>query len=323
MNDHGFFKPRRIGHVNLWVGSLAASQHFYNQVCGLHLDFWEPDLKAAFVGTGHTHHDVAMMEKTNGEARYGRNGFLQLPAGIGYTAGLNHIAWEIETEAELVSVFENLHKAGVRTSETVDHQIARSVYMADPDGNGLEYTIDSVPDWRAVVQGEVDLITEGWDIAASACSTTSLTSETPLLLQVDAAPVHPERLLHAVLTTTDIAGMREFYTGIGGLEIVGSALGGDVIWLRGSRSDYPDSLVLVKSDTSRYHHASFELKDDAAFESALAQLAAAGIAVTHQVEEAWKRSFFLSDPDGMQVEYQLRRHGEREITSADDVAYLV
>ena len=218
MNDQGFFQPRRIGHVNLWVGSLAASRHFYNQVCGLHLDFWEPDLKAAFVGTGHTHHDVAIMEKTDGEARYGRNGFLQLPAGIGYTAGLNHIAWEIETEAELVAVFEKLQKAGITTSETVDHQIARSVYMADPDGNGLEYTIDSVPDWRAVVQGEVDLITEGWDVAASARSTTCLTNGTPLLLQVNAAPVHPVRLLHAVLTTTDIASMRDFIPASAALE---------------------------------------------------------------------------------------------------------
>ncbi len=323
MSQQQFFKPRRLGHVNLWVGSLEASQHFYNQVCGLHLDFWEPDLKAAFMGTGHTHHDVAIMEKTDGQARYGRNGFLQLPAGIGYTAGLNHIAWEIETESELVANFEKLHKAGIKTSETVDHQIARSVYMSDPDGNGLEYTIDSVPDWRRVVSGAVDLITEGWDVAASSRSTQCLTNTTPLLLQVETAPVHPVRLAHAVLTTTDMPVMRDFYTGIGGLEIVGSALGGDILWLRGGNPRYPDSLVLVKSDVSSYHHASFELPDDAALETALANLEAAGVPVVKTVDETWKRSFFLSDPDGMQVEYLVRRPVSAEIKSVEHAVYLV
>ena len=323
MSDQQFFKPRRLGHVNLWVGSLEASQHFYNQICGLHLDFWEPDLKAAFVGTGHTHHDVAMMEKTDGAARYGRNGFLQLPAGIGYSAGLNHMAWEIETEAELVDNFEKLHKAGIKTSETVDHQIARSIYMEDPDGNGLEYTIDSVPDWRQVVSGPVDLITEGWDVAASPRSTQCLTNTTPLLLQVETAPVHPVRLVHAVLTTTRMPAMRNFYTGIGGLEIVGSALGGDILWLRGGNPHYVDSLVLVKSDVSSYHHASFELRDDEALETALTNLAAAGVPVAKTVNEDWKRSFFLSDPDGMHVEYLVRRPAHPEISAAERAVYLV
>jgi catechol-2,3-dioxygenase len=81
-------------------------------------------------------------------------------------------------------------------------------------------------------------------------------------------------------------------------------------------------MVLVKSDSLHNPHASFELKDDAAFDSALAQLAAAGVAVTHSVQEAWKRSFFLSDLDGMQVEYQLRRRGDPE-TRAHAAAYLV
>ena len=113
MNNRGYFTPRRMGHVNLWMSSLESSQHFYNKVCGLHLDFWEPDLRAAFCGTGHFHHDVAMMEMTKGEARYRRNGFLQLPAGISYSPGLNHIAWELENKAELVGVYERLQREGI------------------------------------------------------------------------------------------------------------------------------------------------------------------------------------------------------------------
>ena len=317
------FKPRRMGHVNLWVSSLEASQHFYNQVCGLHLDFWEPDLKAAFCGTGHTHHDVAMMEKTNGEPRYGRNGYLQLPGGIGYNAGLNHIAWELGTEAELVEAHERLQRAGIKTSETVNHQIALSIYMSDPDGNGQEFTIDSVPDWREVVSGQVDLITEAWDPAAAVASTACLTNDEPTLLPVADAPVHPRRVTHTVLETADLPAMREFYTGIGGLHVMREALGGDIVWLRGSNPSYAASLVLVKADASAYHHAAFEMPDETALDSAVAALAARGIPVAHSTETEWKRSIFLSDPDEMLTEYYVPRAGAPVISSASGAAYLV
>src|SRR5262245_35250471 len=99
----GYFRPRRLGHANLWVKDLKKSERFYNQVCGLTVEFTEPDLVASFLGTGHTPHDLGMIETTNGEARLGRNGLLQIPAGVGTKRGLNHIAWELENEAELVA----------------------------------------------------------------------------------------------------------------------------------------------------------------------------------------------------------------------------
>ncbi len=323
MTEPNYFRPQRMGHVNLWVSSLEASQKFYNEVCGLHLDFWEPDLKAAFVGTGHTHHDVAMMEKTDGQPRFGKNGFLQLPAGIGYSAGLNHIAWEIGTEAELVAVYDKLQRAGIKTSETVNHQIALSVYMADPDGNGMEYTIDSVPDWREVVSGEVDLITEGWTPSAANPSAHSLTMENPKLLAVEHAPVHPKRVTHTVLATADLAGMREFYTTIGGLELVRTALGGDIVWLRGSSPNYASALVLVKADAPAYHHVAFEMDGEGSLDAAVAALTARGIKVAHTVDSQYKRSFFLGDPDGMLTEYYVPRQGEPVIGGAEGAAYLV
>src|SRR5271169_1863419 len=100
------FRPRRLGHANLWVEDLQRSERFYNDVCGLTVEFTEPGLVATFLGTGHTPHDLGMIEKTGGKPRYGRDGLLQIPPGIGVTAGLNHIAWELENEAELVRGFK-------------------------------------------------------------------------------------------------------------------------------------------------------------------------------------------------------------------------
>src|SRR5207344_490578 len=68
------FASRRLGHVNLIVEELQRSTDFYNQVCGLALEFSEVGLKANFLGTGHTPHDVGMIECTHGEDRYGRDG---------------------------------------------------------------------------------------------------------------------------------------------------------------------------------------------------------------------------------------------------------
>ena len=48
------FRPRRLGHANLWVKDLKKSEAFYNATCGLAIEFWEPGLKATFLGTGNT-----------------------------------------------------------------------------------------------------------------------------------------------------------------------------------------------------------------------------------------------------------------------------
>ena len=195
--------------------------------------------------------------------------------------------------------------------------------MTDPDGNGKEYTINSVPEWRAVTTGEVDLITKGWDPAVSSRSTECLTNENPLLLDVADAPVHPKRITHTVLTTANFPAMREFYTGIGGLEVVNTALGGEVLWLRGSNPRYRTSLVLVKSDKASYHYTAFELADIEAIETAATAMKKHDINIAYQVDEPWKRSFFLTDPDEMMTEYYALRQGASLIQTSDDVAYLV
>ncbi|MEZ2298627.1 HEAT repeat domain-containing protein [Variovorax sp. RCC_210] len=88
------------------------------------MDFTEPDLVATFLGTGHTPHDLGMIQKTNGVDRYGEDGLLQLPGSIGLHAGLNHLACELESEADLVAAFKRVRHDGVATDITVDHRVA-------------------------------------------------------------------------------------------------------------------------------------------------------------------------------------------------------
>ncbi len=89
------FRSRRLGHVNFFVDDLDKTTRFYRDVCGLALEFSEVGLKATFLGTGNTPHDVGCIETTKGRDRYGKDGHLQLPKEVGVKPGLNHLAWEV------------------------------------------------------------------------------------------------------------------------------------------------------------------------------------------------------------------------------------
>ncbi|HBT33824.1 MAG TPA: dioxygenase [Pusillimonas sp.] len=315
--EHRYFRPRRLGHVNLWVDDLKISERFYSEVCGLNVEFTEPDLIATFLGTGHTPHDLGMIQKTNGVDRYGRDGLLQLPGTIGLHAGLNHLAWELDNEADLVKAYRHLKQDEIETDITVDHQVAHSVYMFDPDGNYNEFYCDTVKDWRNVLNGPMELLTSHWDPLTAEGFTEGRYERNPVLRTVEGAAVHPWRLTHATLQTADVARLVDFYTSVGGLHVV--ARDNDVVYLGAALSEYDYNLVLVPHETAAYHHASFQLKDEAALADAKAALARAGVEIIREADLPWKQSIYLRDPDGMLSEWYVARRDTRDLAQCGDV----
>lgn len=313
-----YFNPRRLGHVNLWVDDLQTSERFYNDICGLRVEFTEPDLVATFLGTGHTPHDLGMIQKTNGVDRYGRDGLLQLPGTIGLSAGLNHLAWELENEADLVKAFRSLKQDEIKTDITVDHQVAHSVYMFDPDGNYNEFYCDTVKDWRTVLNGPMELITSHWDPLQAEGFTEGRYDTNPELRVVESAAVHPWRLTHATLSTPQMEKMVDFYTRVAGLSLVAQEEG--AVYLAARLDGYDYNLVLVPGAAAFYHHASFQLKDDDALNRAKAELAKAGVKIAQEVRLPWKHSLFLQDPDGMLSEWYVAGEGKRDLAARGDVA---
>jgi catechol 2,3-dioxygenase len=317
---HHYFHPRRLGHVNLWVDDLNRSERFYNECCGLTVEFTEPDLIATFLGTGQTPHDLGMIQTTNGIDRYGRDGILQLPGAIGREVGLNHLAWELENERDLVDAYRKLKADAIETDITVDHQVAHSVYMFDPDGNYNEFYCDTVRNWRDVLHGEMDLITSHWDPLEAEGFTEGRYERDPELRVVESAPLHPQRVTHAVIESADVARLVDFYTRIAGLRIVAEEAG--AVYLGGSHEAYDYHLVIVPGDTSGYGHASFELADEPALDAACAALNTRGIPVDAVVELPWKRSIFLRDPDGLMSEWTVRRDAPRRLAERGAVPLL-
>ncbi|MBM3511451.1 MAG: dioxygenase [Alphaproteobacteria bacterium] len=325
-----YFRPRRLGHANLWVNNLKTSETFYNKVCGFTVEFWEPDLVATFLGTGHTPHDIGMIEVTGGKARYGRDGLLQIPEGVGATKGLGHIAFEVANEKELVEAYFKAKKAGAIANEmSVDHQIAHSIYTFDPDGNCTEFYCDTVKDWRKVIHGEMSLITGNWTPGETELFTDGRWDPDPEVRLVKEAPVHPRRVTHVVFKPKDMGKMVDYYTGLGGLAVVHEAKDRSIVCLRGSVPAYRYTVALVQcagDEKPGYHATAFELASPAEVDAAEKRCKAGGIAIERSVDHASKRAFFLLDPDGLRTEYYARKTPDFADLSkepAKDRAYLI
>jgi catechol-2,3-dioxygenase len=133
---------RRVGHVVLKVRSLSRSVPFYRDVLGLReVARLEARWGAMvfFSATGENHHDIALLEVGEAAALPDRS-----------AVGLYHVALKIGDHLDdLRAAKAHLEGLGVRIAGVSDHRVSQSLYLADPDGNGLELYVDADPAvWR-------------------------------------------------------------------------------------------------------------------------------------------------------------------------------
>ena len=122
----------RLNHAVLYVRDVARSVTFYRDVLGFTVI---PDMAglpgAAFLrAPGSTNdHDLGLFEI----------GAAAGPSGAGRaTVGLYHLAWEVDTLAELARLSDALTEAGALVGAS-DHSSTKSLYAKDPDG--LEFEV--------------------------------------------------------------------------------------------------------------------------------------------------------------------------------------
>lgn len=130
-------KIKALGHVVLRVRDRERAERFYNGVLGLpvcaHYD--ENGMKMAFFTLGN-HHDFAVMEVGGAGSSESQS------------VGLDHVAFNIGTSLdELREAHAKLTAAGVATNP-IDHEVTKSLYLRDPDGNGIELYVDASDVWR-------------------------------------------------------------------------------------------------------------------------------------------------------------------------------
>src|SRR3954463_5377953 len=121
---------QRLNHAVLYVRDVERSHAFYRDVLGFRAKVEIPGAAVFLQAEGSTNdHDL---------------GLFQIGAGAGAseagrrTVGLYHLAWEVDTLAELSRVRNALLQAGALVGAS-DHATTKALYAQDPDG--LEFEV--------------------------------------------------------------------------------------------------------------------------------------------------------------------------------------
>jgi catechol 2,3-dioxygenase len=147
--------PRvHVGHVHLKVADLERATSFYAGVLGLEVTQRMGDA-AAFLAAGGYHHHIALntWESLGGSPP---------PPG---TTGLYHTAIVYPTRAALAHALQRVLRAQIPLEGAADHGVSQSIYLRDPDDNGVELYWDKPKDqWPRTPDGKLAMFTHSLDL---------------------------------------------------------------------------------------------------------------------------------------------------------------
>src|ERR1700690_2220745 len=146
----------RIGHVHLKVADLDRALKFYSGILGLQITQRLGE-GAVFLSAGGYHHHIALntWESLGGSLP---------PRG---TTGLYHTAIVYPTRAALAEAFRRVLVAEIPLEGAADHGVSESIYLRDPEGNGVELYWDRPKEqWPRTPDGGLAMFTRALDLDA-------------------------------------------------------------------------------------------------------------------------------------------------------------
>ncbi|MGC4054770.1 MAG: VOC family protein [Paludibaculum sp.] len=184
-----------VGAVSLTVASLSQAVEFYTSRLGLQvlkrLD------EAVHLGVG----SVELL------VLHGNLGARRVPR----TAGLYHFAILLPSRRALGAALKHLIDSGVPLQGAADHLVSEAIYLADPEGNGIELYHDRDRAEWPVRDGQIQMATDPLDAQGVLASAIGAPTNQGL----------PEgtRMGHIHLHVGDIAEAEAFYHGVLGFDI--------------------------------------------------------------------------------------------------------
>lgn len=260
----------QLGAVHLRVRSLARALRFYQEVLG----FWLHDQTA----------DKAVLSAGSNKLAVLYEDPAALPRLRGRT-GLYHFAVLVPTRRELAHVLHNIAQREYPWQGAADHDVSEALYLADPDGNGIEIYRDRPrEEWQYQDDGTLVMGTYRLDLANLLAELENGPDEAaPAWSQLNSDSVMGHMHLHV----HDIAEAEAFYGDVLGFDLMVrygdsasfmSAGGyhhhlGLNIWAGRGAPPAPENSVGLR-------WFDLFLPDEAALAAAAERLQAAGVAIT-------------------------------------------
>jgi catechol 2,3-dioxygenase len=142
-----------IGHVHLKAADLDRIHQFYVGVLGFEVVAHMPG--ALFLAAGGYHHHLAFNT-------WQSKGGAPPPPG---STGLFHIAIRYPTKPSLGDAARRLAEANWPLQGLSDHGTHLAIYLADPEGNGLELQWDRPrEEWPLDEEGRLAFVNEPFDL---------------------------------------------------------------------------------------------------------------------------------------------------------------
>ena len=206
-----FFRSIEFGALALRVRDLPRVRDFYQNVLGFALQP-SPDGRATLGTTGAS----AMIELIAAA---------DAPPRSRGSAGLFHVAFLYPDRASLATALRRVVELRVPIG-SADHGVSEAIYLADPEGNGIELYADRPRDqWPPLMpDGQVAMFTEPLDVEE-------------LLSVAEAGRGALPRVGHVHLSVARLDHAERFY--------------GDWLGLRVTQRSYPGALFLARDG---YHH---------------------------------------------------------------------
>lgn len=293
------FRPRRLGHANLFVSDYVKSAEFYTKIIGFEEVYRQPDANlSSFISNGNTYHDFGL---TDIHSRY---------AKPGQGTGLYHIAFELECEVALVDGYNRALQSGWSFRAARDQDVARSVYTYDPDHTHVEFYADTVADWRSQRHGIVIKKKPEYIPGVTSAPLSEPFYPTGDLRYVKDAALHAKRVTHVALATNDFESMLDYYTRFAGLDIFAGGAHAPYAVLNGTASQ--GDLTLFRAGDGLepgFLHVGVEMWDEADVRAA-ASLKDQGVRVVRAADHPARCATTILDPDGIPLQLYVNRRWE-------------